>query len=221
MISKIQLVNIRSVITNTLTKFKLIKVNHYPLRKGKKTNFVFIHINKTGGTSIANNIKLYSKRHLTVKEVQEQIGLDWFRAFTFTIVRNPYDKVVSQYEYRFRFNHDNIRTQNISFDEWIKFTYKEKRPLFRKAGQKFFSTQKEWLLNKNGKIDIDYIVRFENLIEDYKMVQDIIGVKEKLPHLNKTERKPYKKYYSEESKKIIEDYFRDDFEEFNYEYENF
>lgn len=208
----------KNIINKILIKIKLIKHNDYPFRRGKKVNFVFIHINKNGGTSISSNIKLYAKKHMTVKEVQEQIGLDWFRAFTFTVIRNPYDKVVSQYEHRFRLNHDNIRTKNISFDEWIKFTYKEKRPEFRKAGPNFFSTQKEWLLNKNGKIDIDYIVRFENLIEDYRVIQDIIGIKEKLPHLNKTERKPYKKYYSKESKKIVEDYFKDDFEEFNYKY---
>ena len=28
-----------------------------------------------------------------------------------------------------------------------------------------------------GKIDIDYIIRFENLNEDYKVVQEKIGIK--------------------------------------------
>ena len=201
--------------------YRILPPNHHPFRTGKKINFVFIHINKTAGTSISKNLGFYSKRHYKVNEVQELTGTDWHNAFTFTVVRNPYDRAVSQFEYA-RLNNDcNIRTQNISFDEWIKLTYKEKRPFFRKAGQKFFSTQKEWLLNKNGKIDIDYIVRIENLIDDYKVVQDIIGIKEKLPYLNKTERKSYKKYYSKESKKIIEDYFRDDFEEFNYKLEKF
>ena len=211
----------RKIIVKILLKLKLIRRNGFPLRKGKKTNFVFIHINKTAGTSINDNIKMYAKPHYTVKEVQEKIGLDWFHAFTFTVVRNPYDRVVSQYVYRKKYNFENIRTNNISFDEWVKFTYKEKRPEFRKDRRKFFSTQKEWLLNKMGKIDIDYIIRFENLNEDYKVVQEKIGIKKKLQHYNKTERKPYKNYYSAESKKIIEDYFKDDFEEFNYKYENF
>ena len=201
--------------------YKIFPPNHYPFRYGKKTNFVFIHINKTGGTSIAKNLDFFSKRHYTVKEVQKLIGIDWDDAFTFTVVRNPYDRAVSHFEHARLNNHYNIRIDDISFNNWVKFTYDEKRKEFRTAGEKFFYTQKEWLQNKYGKIDIDYIIKFENLNEDYKVVQDIIGIKEKLPHLNKTERKPYKNYYSAESKKIIEDYFKDDFEEFNYKYENF
>ena len=211
----------KHIIKFFIWRNRFIKINRYPLRKGKKTNFVFIHISKTGGTSISRNIKLFHKQHLTVKGVQEQIGLDWFRAFTFTVVRNPYDRVVSDYHYRSKLILKNTGRNNISFDEFVKSTYIEKRPEFRIGGRKFFSTQKEWLLNKNGKIDIDYIVKFENLIEDYKVVQEIIGIKQKLPHLNKSERRPYKYYYSAESKKIIEAYFKDDFEEFNYAYENF
>ena len=90
----------RKIIIKILLKLKLIRRNGFPLRKGKKTNFVFIHINKTAGTSINDNIKMYAKPHYTVKEVQEKIGPDWFHAFTFTVVRNPYDRVVSQYVYR-------------------------------------------------------------------------------------------------------------------------
>ena len=201
--------------------YNIFPPNHSPLRYGKKTNFVFIHINKTGGTSIAKNLGFFSKRHYSVREVQKIIGFDWHDAFTFTVVRNPYDRIVSQFEHARMNNHSNIRTNNISFNNWVKFTYDEKRKEFRKAGEKFFYTQKEWLQNEFEKIDIDYIIKFENLIEDYKIVQDIIGIKKKLTHLNSTIREPFQNYYNVESKKIIEDYFKADFEEFNYPYKNF
>ena len=62
--------------------------------------FVFIHINKTGGSSIAKALNIPSV-HRTAQEKIEEIGQkNWDRKLTFTVVRNPWDKVVSLYHYR-------------------------------------------------------------------------------------------------------------------------
>ena len=122
--------------------YNIFPPNHSPLRYGKKTNFVFIHINKTGGTSIAKNLGFFSKRHYSVREVQKIIGFDWHDAFTFTVVRNPYDRIVSQFEHARMNNHSNIRTNNISFNNWVKFTYDEKEKNSEKLGRSFFIHKK-------------------------------------------------------------------------------
>ena len=54
-----------------------------PIRHGQKRDFVFIHINKTGGTSIISIIGKSFRKHLTVK----QHGHDNFE-ITFNVCRH-------------------------------------------------------------------------------------------------------------------------------------
>jgi hypothetical protein len=67
-----------------------------PLHKGKHGSYIFIHINKTAGTSIIDVIGKPFRKHLTSKEVIKVIGQKkWDAAYKFAVVRNPWDKVVS------------------------------------------------------------------------------------------------------------------------------
>ena len=80
---------------------KVLHIKPATLRQGSNGPFIFIHINKTAGTSIGNAIGLPIKHHRTAREVIAAIGKDkWNTAYKFTLVRNPWDEVVSHYEYR-------------------------------------------------------------------------------------------------------------------------
>ena len=69
----------------------------------------FVHIPKTGGSNVVAAIKrcasvsiLPSSRpsfHETAAQQQERFGGRWSRAYTFSVVRNPYDWAVSQFFY--------------------------------------------------------------------------------------------------------------------------
>ena len=103
---------------------RLLHIKPIPLRQGGNGPFIFIHINKTAGTSVGKAIGLPVKDHLMATEVIARIGLDkWNTAYKFTVVRNPWDKVVSHYEYRRKKNKTHIASRNISFSDWVKMTY--------------------------------------------------------------------------------------------------
>lgn len=191
-----------------------------PLRKNDTTSFVFIHINKTAGTSIAKAIGLPRKRHLTAKEVIDIIGREqWDEAFKFAVVRNPWAKVYSHYKYRIKTNQNNMGEEPIKFNDWVAKTYgPEKDPNFYDIPT-MFQPQVDWLKDHEGKMDMDLILKFESLATDYKVLQQKIGIDEPLPHLNKTQKTDYREQYSEASKEIIADWFKEDIALFGYRFD--
>ena len=196
------------------------KPDHSPLRKGKKTNFIFIHINKTGGTSIANAIGLPNKRHLPVREVIEMVGQKEFEdAFVFAVIRNPWDKVVSHYKYRIKTGQTGMTQEGISFKDWVRRTYgQEKDPVYYDIPQ-MFAPQVDWLRDQNDQITDVHIMKFESLNADFQEVARIIGLRTELPHLNATKKDHYSTYYDGETIEIIRQWFHEDIQRFNYSFE--
>ncbi len=188
-----------------------------PLHIGKNKNFVFIHINKTAGTSI---IKLTGKpfrKHLTVKNVIEVIGQKkWDEAYKFTVIRNPWDKVVSHYKFRIKMNESKMAKKRIDFKDWVACTYGEPKNKFYYNRPQMFLPQVEWLKNNEGKIDIDKIIRFENLNEGINEVFKTLEIEHKLQHLNRTYRTNYRDFYDDQTKQIVTDWFHEDIKEFGY-----
>lgn len=211
--------NIFRKILNHSKKALGLPNDYFPYRKGKR-DFVFIHINKTGGTSISKAIGMPKKQHYTAKETIEIIGSErWDRAFKFTIVRNPWDKVWSHYNYRVRINETGLRDAGLAFNDWVAKTYGEPKDKRFYDQPKMFAPQVDWLLDQAGNNEIDFVGRFENLNEDFRKIAEIIGVNSELPHLNKSTREKYQQHYSDQSKEIIRVWFAKDIEAFGYSFD--
>ena len=81
-----------------------------------------------------------------------------------------------------------------------------------------FLPQVEWLKDYNNEINIDRVVRFENLSNEMDLVLNDLGIDKKLPHYNKTKKVNYREHYDKETQNIISDWFRDDIDEFGYSF---
>lgn len=188
-----------------------------PLQHGSKLPFVFVHINKTAGTSIGKAIGLADKNHLTVKEIIARIGQEpWDAAYKFTFVRNPWDKTVSLYEYRRKKNKTQIATLGLGFEEWLIKTLGDAQDPFFYDNPKSFQPQVEWLKDTHGLININYIGKFESLNQDFEKIRQAIGVDTQLPHLNASSRAPYQSYYSDKTRGLVSRWFAEDIEQFGY-----
>jgi len=195
-----------------------LKLNS-PLHKGENKDFVFIHINKTAGTSIIKVIGKPFRKHLTAKEIIKTIGQKkWNNAYKFTVVRNPWDKVVSQYKHNIKMNSNNMAKKHIEFKDWVSRTYGEKKDPKYYGRPQMFLPQVEWLRDFDEKIDIEKIIRFENLNEGINDVFRNLDINHDLPHVNKTSKSNYSDFYDEKSKKIIEDWFHEDIAVFGYSF---
>jgi len=186
-------------------------------------NYVFVHINKNGGSSIAEALGLPQQFHYTALEYKQILGnKHWNERFKFTFVRNPWDKVVSQYHYTHGRGEREIKDGDLDFTQWIKLKYgskiigKIKHP--KRSMPELFLPQINWITDENGKIIVDFIGRFENIEKDFLKVCEIIGKEKELPHLRKSNHKPYTYYYNEETREIIRKRFQKDIEIFGYKF---
>jgi len=199
---------------------KILHLKPSPLKQGDNGSYIFIHINKTAGTSIGRAIGLPVKDHLTAKEIIARVGKqNWDAAYKFTVVRNPWDKVVSLYEYRRKKNKTQIASRGITFGEWVKLTHGQNRNSFYYDNVKSFQTQLEWLKDDESITAIDFVARFETLHTDFEQIRDAIGIKADLPHLNASSRKNYRDYYNDETREIIARWYHEDIEAFTYTFD--
>jgi hypothetical protein len=196
------------------------KKDKSPLRTGPNGTFVFIHINKNAGTSIGHAIGLPKKQHLTVKEVIENVGREqWERAFRFSIVRNPWDKVVSHYNHRIKTNQTGLKDNPIPFKEWVAATYGVVKDPRYYDQPKMFQPQVERLKDLEGRKGLDLIGRIQDLAGTNRQIAERIGVNAELPHLNRSERSDYRTFYDDATAELVADWFREDVEYFRYTFD--
>ena len=177
--------------------------------------FVFIHINKTGGSSVEKALRLPFV-HKTARQYIDEYGPErWAQKHRFTVVRNPWDKVVSQYHYRVKTDQDHILTDGLSFSDWVVEVFEKENPRYINRS-KFFDDQVSWLVDYDGRIDMDTIIRFETLDADFRALCDTLGLRAELPHLKTSERDHYGGYYDDATRSIVAERFARDIEAFGY-----
>ena len=180
--------------------------------------FIFIHINKTGGSSIEQALNL-PLDHRTALEKIAEVGRDsWDRLLTFTVVRNPWDKVASHYHYRVETNQTGLGDQHIDFNAWVKRTYGVKDQYYYDK-PRMFMPQIDWIADEYGRILVDEIIRFENLKSEFDRVLQKLGISATLPHVKKSDRGNYWEYYDSEAIDIVHKWFERDIELFGYQFQ--
>ncbi len=188
---------------------------------------VFLHIPKCGGMSVREVIASYEKIYL----------FNWMRpnyykkAFKFTFIRNPWDRTISCW---MMFNTKPVRRRedgrnwtldeiiNIAADPNIKLilppTNPEELEVFLRSEVEIKSHLRP-LTECNLYHDLDFIGRFENIDSDWKIIQDRLGIKEPLPHINATNHLHYSYYYNSTQVYKVWEIFREDIDTFKYDFE--
>ncbi len=209
---------VQNLIKVFKTKRRRIKRNlHTASLWYQEPDFIFIHINKTGGSSVEAALNLPFE-HLSAVEKINAVGIEkWQSKFTFAFIRNPFDKVCSHYRYRVKTNQTNLKNNPITFSSWVKKTYGDKDPFYFDK-PKMFMPQVDWLCDEKGEIMVDQIYRFETLDDDFETLCKKFSLAAKLPHLKATKKVDYQSYYSTETKQIIKRYFAQDLDQFNYRF---
>ncbi len=132
--------------------------------------------------------------------------------FKFTIVRNPYDWLISLYYYILdhpeHYLHTRIKAEN--FENFIAIQINENK----------LNTQSDYLTNEKEQLIVDHIAKFENIEQELTHLTNKLGIKyESVPFLNKTRSRLGKQeeLYSNKTYSQVNKHFKKDFEEFGYE----
>lgn len=158
---------------------------------------VFIHVPKTGGTSIRTALGMGSMPyHITARDMR-QIHPDSCNKFSFAFVRNPWDRLVS-------YGHSLV---GIDWDQMSRFDRLDLIP------------QVDFIMDETGKPLVDFIGRFENLVEDFETACDMMGIPTPpLQHLNGSQHRQYRDYYDETAKQHVAKMYAEDIERFGYSF---
>ncbi len=197
----------------------------------KPLSFCFIAVPKTGTTSIESFLSLYCEEndfpHIKTKETNKPFGdvsgkhaslmavkqhYNVSNINTIGFVRNPWDKVVSWYNYLKLHKQSKYSiSDNISFEEFILTA-----PNF------VFTESSKFITDSTGKLDVNFLGRFETINEDFKRIcNNVLEIEwSPLLQLNGSNNKThYSDFYTTKTKKIVEQYFLTDIKMFDYTFD--
>jgi hypothetical protein len=213
-----------------------------------KHRFLFVHIAKTGGTSVrdaleglrwgdpwylamflcsrlsaASGHRIAAKlpRHAKIVAAKEMLPKEFFDAlFKFAFVRNPWDLQVSSFHH-IRRERPHYLGGHETFESFLRWKLDPERP-YQYHVDTSIELQSDYLIDLHGNRVVDFIGRYERLHADFATACERIGIAPPhLPHARQaTDRsKDYRRYYSDDTAALVADYFKKDIEMLGYTFE--
>ena len=195
-------------------------------------NAAFVHIPKTGGSTVARILK---RDHLldlgqdkasrkfdsgdTIFAAIEALGEDADKYYKFGFVRNPWDRVVSAYHYVVQ-RRPEIASVNshASFSDFVS-AFRSDPKLYLDI--RYFRPQCRYLCDEQGNSPADFIGRFERYDEDLRKVLGHLKLERSLIRQRKrSDRSDYRDYYDNESRAAIGELYARDIEIFGYDFDD-
>lgn len=186
----------------------------------------FIHVPKCAGSSINQTLNL--KVHAGTGHAGWKAHANLFKDgyFTFSYVRNPWDRMVSLYHYFYNMRRGHqwygqnkkLATQisTIGFQEFCARLDEFQRCPWSGI---HFVPMVNFLQDQKQNINLDFIGKFENLQEDFdKLCDELYLPRQSLPHKNKSDHIKYIEYYDKKSKEMVDKKYARDIEIFNYKF---
>lgn len=210
--------------------------------------FLFVHIAKTGGTSVRATLNRYRwtdpwyapmflcsrishltghrigckfPRHAKAVAAQQMLPKELFDSlFKFAFVRNPWDLQVSSYHH-IRRERPHLMAGHESFEAFLRHKLDPERP-YQYHLDTSIEPQSDYVIDLRGRLIVDFVGRYERLRDDF---DEICGrIKIKPPALASKRRamdreKDYRSYYTDETAAMVQARFRRDIEMFDYAFE--
>ncbi len=209
-----------------------------------KRRYIFVHIPKTGGTSMALALEARAAaddiligdtpkarkrkqrlkgvraagrlwKHSTLRDADGLIDRAQMRAFfVFTLVRNPWDRLVSYYHWLQDQSFDHPAVELAKTLEFEAFAlHPSTAAAFRTA------PYASYLTGPDGVDYGDLYIRLEHFAEDAAPLERHLGFSLDLPHENASRRRTsHREYYSDASRQAVGAFCAEDITRFGYRF---
>ncbi len=210
-----------------------------------KHNFLFVHIAKTGGTSVRAALnklrwrdpmyylmlpchrlsgltghKLGTKfpRHSHIVAAKEMLPTEFYdNLFKFSFVRNPWDLQVSSFHHIKR-ERPQFMNEIEDFNEFMRWKFNPERP-YQYHIDTSLSLQTDYLIDLQGKDQMNFVGYFENLQEDFDRVCekiDITPIALPFKRKSKNRKEDYRSYYADDVIELTAKHFKKDLDRLGY-----
>ncbi|WP_137166284.1 sulfotransferase family 2 domain-containing protein [Salinimonas lutimaris] len=197
----------------------------FSLKPYLDNNCLFIHITKTAGISLATGLAGALPTHARAWQIRIIVGEKAFNeAFKFAIVRNPWDRLYSSYKYirqggwndYDKWYRDKYGLADVSFED---FVLKRLNPAMLDDHLHFWP-QSVFVYDKQGRLLVDHLGRFENLADEYRFLQTKFANSSDLEHLNSSAKNSYMDVYTPEMVEKVASLYHQDITNFGYRFDN-
>ncbi len=192
-----------------------------------KHKLIFIHIPKNAGTSITNTLNMLDAGHHTPEYYIKNYPNEWKNYKKFAVVRNPWDRVVSNYEYaKLEESYWHSSKNNKPYGKHVDYSLLQNKTFVDCVGilisnrsnlrHQGWRNQSTYLKLNNSFIDDIETVKFENLQEELK---NKINIDINIPTINSSNHNHYSSYYTDGSlSNGIRQVYIEDVERFKYKF---
>ena len=194
----------------------------------KEHNAVFVHIPKTGGTSVKNLFNTSDKVivppgravHASAYSIKECLEGDFEKYKSFSIVRDPYDRLISAFLFsagsmHLKYSGDSEKLYDI-FNNFIQ------NKLQNMIFNVLYIPQTALLSDLDGNVLIDNLFLFDEFKKINKYVTNTFGIDKTIKHLNNNadvkeqlNLKKSKLLSDKKTKSIIKEVYQQDIKLFN------
>lgn len=187
-----------------------------PISDEKK--LIFVHIPKNAGTSLEKQLNMRATGHKSWQIYKSSYPQEWNSYMSFAIIRNPIDRLVSNYEYAkmeksywHSTDGKSIYGKHPDYELCTKHSFKEivdllmnKPMLFKHEGWK---PQYTWICDNNLNIKVQHVIKYEELNDRLKQ----LNICNDLQVLNTSKRKESSSYYDEDLIQKVRSIYEIDF----------
>lgn len=197
---------------------------------------LYIHIPKTGGNSVNRLFGVGWENHKDAARYARELAPEQFAGYRkFAIVRNPWDRLLSDYNYQRKKSRArdsklalyDAAGRTRSFPAWVEAVLADPHRFAPaswggevSAGIHRWSPQVDWIAI-DGRIVVDHVLRIEQIDEDWPaFCQTHALPAARLPRRNRRLHWHYSWYYDEATRDRVAAYYARDIAAFGYRFEH-
>jgi hypothetical protein len=192
----------------------------------RETGSIMIHIPKSAGTSVSRALYGRPVGHYKASDYLAISRKEFKKYFVFSIVRNPWDRVVSAYSFAKQGGTDYVQPlpndiyKSPQFSDFKTFVMRWLAFQDLSKCDVVFQPQHIFVCDTDKHILVDYIGRYEALNDAIEYVSRQVNKSISIKALNKSERQTrYQDYYDDETKQMVARLYADDISIFSYSFD--